>query len=317
MRPGRRRRHHHQDKVTEPALLNVRRHSRWQKTQLSSEDETGTNRDSLAALTNTPDMSCRDRDPYPINGGYEANKESLSDPTLNQHHLRSSAEPNLPRPSISPFMSTTEFASGAGGLPTARQSMAAARSKPAIPIVGILKRPSLPAMDTATLQAAVEASKAMQQREKTISFQSFPSPLERDMTYNNLAHYGNNYNSNMPIHPFAHLPTPHNPPTISAPSMATTGGPFRAPVSGFLPPPPIRPPRRHPLRTSIGSDIKFSPSRRNSQDGSIISGFGGGSLVNGFGGGGGLGDAPNNNTTGTGSGKVEKSRSLLSFLALN
>ncbi|KAF9542876.1 hypothetical protein EC957_001467 [Mortierella hygrophila] len=346
IRSRHRRRHHHQDKATEPALLHVQRYSRWQKTQLSSEDETGTNRDSSAALTNTPDMSrnsyptflatnynnnreshlnnlnnCagRDRDPYATNGGYEANKESLSDPTLNQHHLRSSAEPNLPQPPISPFMSADEFASAVGELPTARQSMAAARPKPAVPTVGILKRPSLPAMDTATLQAAVEASRVMQQREKNISSQSFPSPPERDMTYNNLAHYGNNNYSNVPVHPFAHLPTPHTPPTMSAPSMATTGGTFRASVSGLLPPPPIRPPRRHPVRTSVGSDIKFSPSRRNSQDGSIISGFGGGSLVNGFGcgGGGGLGDAPNNNATGTGSGKVEKSRSLLSFLALN
>lgn len=349
IRPRRRRRHHHQhhhhhqDKASEPALLHVQRYSRWQKTQLSSEDETGTNRDSFAALTNTPDMSrnsyptllatnynnsresylnnlnnCagRDRDPYSINGGYETNKESLSDPSQNQHHLRSSAEPNLLRPSSSPFMSTAEFASGAGGLPAARQSMAVVHSKPAVPTVGILKRPSLPAMDTAALQAAVEASKAMQQREKTNSFQSFPSPLERDMTYSNLAHYGNNNISNMPVHPFAHHPTPPTPPSMSAPSMNPTATPFRAPVSGLLPPPPIRPPRRHPLRTPVGFDIKFSPSRRNSQDGSIISGFGGGSLVNGLGGSV-LGDAINSNTTGTGTGKVEKSRSLLSFLALN
>ncbi|KAG0062492.1 hypothetical protein BGZ89_010612, partial [Linnemannia elongata] len=263
IRPRRRRRHHHQqhrhqdqDKVPEPALLRVQRYSRWQKTQLSSEDETGTNRDSFAALTNTPDMSrnsyptflatnynnnresylnnlnnCagRDCDPYPINGGYEANKESMSDPALNQHHLRSSAEPNLPRPSSSPFMSTIEFGPGAGGVPRARQSIAAVQSKPAIPPVGILKRPSLPAMDTATLQAAVEASKAMQQREKTTSFQSYPLPLERNMTYNNLAHYGNNNNSNTPVHPFAPLPIPSTPPTMSAPSMTPTGTPFRAP----------------------------------------------------------------------------------------
>ncbi|KAG0043599.1 hypothetical protein BGZ89_006380, partial [Linnemannia elongata] len=62
--------------------------------------------------------------------------------------------------------------------------------------------------------------------------------------------------------------------------------------------------------------IKFSPSRRNSQDGSIISGFGGGIVFNGLGGSV-LGDAVNNNTTGTGTGKVERARSLLSFLAIN
>ncbi|KAF9141493.1 hypothetical protein BG015_001270, partial [Linnemannia schmuckeri] len=345
--PRRRRRHRHsqyrqhQDKIHEPALLHVQRYSRWQKTQLSSEDESGTNRDSFAALTNTPDMSCNsyptflatnynnnresylnnlnncashDRDPYQINGGYEANKESLSDPTLNQPHLRSSAEPNLPRPSSSPFVSSTDIASAAG-LPATRQSMAAVQSKPAIPTVSILKRPSLPGLDTAALQAAVEASKAMQQREKTTCFQSFPSPLERDMTCNNLAHYGNSNYNNTPVHPLAHLPTPPTLPTTSAPSMTPTGAPFRAPVSGFLPPPPTRPPRRHPLRTPVVSDIKFSPSRRNSQDGSIISGFGGGSLMNALAGG--LGDAASNNITGNGTGKVEKSRSLLSFLALN
>ncbi|KAG0275796.1 hypothetical protein BGZ96_003616, partial [Linnemannia gamsii] len=337
VRPRRRRRffnRHHQDKVPEPALLHAQRHSRWQKTQLSSEDESGTNRDSFAALTNTPDMnrnsyptflatnynnnrdrdSCLnnlnncaggDRDPYPINGGYEANKEALSDPTLNQHHLRSSAEPNLPRSPNSIFMNSVEYSS-ANGLPATRQSIAVVQSKPSFPTVGILKRPSLPGMDTAALLAAVEASKATQHRERTTSFQSFQSPLERDMTYNNLSNLANN---NAPVHPFAHLPTPPSPSTVSR-----TGTPFRAPVSGFLPPPPARPPRRHPLRTPVASDIKFSPSRRNSLDGSIISGFGGGSLVNGLGG----GDVTNNTNSGNIlTGKVEKSRSLLSFLALN
>lgn len=339
VRPRRRRRfhnRHHQDKVPEPALLHAQRHSRWQKTQLSSEDESGTNRDSFAALTNTPDMSgnsystflatnynnnrdrdsylnnlnsCagRDRDSYPINGGYEANKEALSDPTLNQHHLRSSAEPNLPRSPNTFFMNSAEYAS-ANGLPATRQSIAVVQSKPSVPTVGILKRPSLPGMDTAALLAAVKASKAMQHHERTTSFQSFTSPLERDMTYNNLSNLASN-NSNVPVHPFAHLPTPLSPSTSTH-----TGTPFRAPASGFLPPPPARPPRRHPLRTPVASDIKFSPSRRNSLDGSIISGFGGGSLINGLGG----GDITNNINGGNiPSGKVEKSRSLLSFLALN
>ncbi|KAF9905710.1 hypothetical protein EC991_001384 [Linnemannia zychae] len=348
-------------KVPEPSLLHVQqqqqhpRYSRWQKTQLSSEDETGTNRDSFAALTNTPDMSrysyptflatnynnnrdsylnlqnsCADRerdgysvdrDPYHSNNGYESNKESasLSDPTLNQHHLRVTAEPNLPRPSSSPFMSSAEFASVTGGgsptmMPT-RQSMAAIPVQvKSVPAVGILKRPSLPGMDTAALQAAVDASKAMQ-RQKTTSFQALPS-------------FSNN--SNGPIHPLAR-PSQPLPPSTSTPVMnsfgtaspqsASQGAPFRtAHASGLLPPPPTRPPRRHPIRTPVASDIKFSPSRRNSQDGSIISGFGGNTAAN-LAGISGVSDATVATATvsspSSGDRKVEKSKSLLSFLTLN
>ncbi|KAF9134084.1 hypothetical protein BGW39_008157 [Mortierella sp. 14UC] len=345
--------------VSEPDLLHVQqqqhhpRYSRWQKTQLSSEDESGTNRDSFAAPTNTPDMSrnsystflatnynnnsdsylnlqnnCAgherggygvDHDPYHSSGnGYESNKDSasLSDPTLNQHHPRVTAEPNLPHPSSSPSMSSTEFASvpegGPAPAPTmmpSRQSMAVVpvQVKPA-PVVGILKRPSLPGMDTAVLQAAVEASKAMQ-RQKTTSFQSLPSFSE---------------NNNGPIHPSAR-PSQPLPPSASTPTMNSfgtahyQGAPFRtAHASGFLPPPPIRPPRRHPIRTSVASDIKFSPSRRNSQDGSIISGFGGNTAAN-LAGISSPGDTAAATATSPGGGnrKVEKSRSLLSFLTLN
>ncbi|KAF9100199.1 hypothetical protein BGX23_004027 [Mortierella sp. AD031] len=318
-------------KIPEPEILNVQqRLSRWQKTQLSSEDESGTNRDSFAALTNTSDMNrnsyptlsnrnsyptlsnrdsylnlnSRDRDPYSITSSENKDQEPKNQ---NQRRRRvaaasaatTAAEQTLPKPTSSPFMDSSESPSATTPPPTVPTRPLMAPSNPII-TTSILKRPSLPGMDTASLQAAVETNRTSIRREKSSS--SHP-------------------NSSSPPRAPLQINTSNNDSNRSSPTGSTSSTPYRPPVSGFLPPPPTRPPRRHPiaprLKTLVStSDVKSSSSsRRDSQDGSIASsGFGCGG--NGGGNGGASNGASSTITTTTG-GKVEKSRSMFSFLALS
>ncbi|GJJ72700.1 hypothetical protein EMPS_05058 [Entomortierella parvispora] len=143
------------DDVPAPHLLNVKRLSRWQRTQLSSEDAASrTNRDSYDNLTNTPDLN---KDSFPTLANMPSNRDSypgllnLSVPEL--HKASTAAAAAVAATSGAP--SSSNMISSRFPHLSPRSHM---RTGPT-PLLSILKRPSVPELSSATI-AAVRAAAA-------------------------------------------------------------------------------------------------------------------------------------------------------------
>ncbi|KAF9277613.1 hypothetical protein BGZ68_009169 [Mortierella alpina] len=265
-----------EDDVPAPEPLHsVRFLQTWQKTQLSSDDESGTNRDSIMALANTADLNRSSLGTFP-------NRDSYSNLNNSNHLLstdRSDSNKKVPLP---PAISAS-----------ATRSPPTKQTKKGI-LTGILKRPSLPDLGSAVLAAAVAGlggafSSETKKRTATFVTESTVVPQPQQWTASpSSSHLGSSHH--LPLCDSAYMfPLPQAEVILPAPvlvndrrqqrhfedvgplSMPNPGstmtlelnkGPFglpmprlsaASPMAGLHAPlsPPARPPRRHPL------DIRF------------------------------------------------------------
>ncbi|KAF9955501.1 hypothetical protein BGZ72_003667 [Mortierella alpina] len=267
-----------EDDVPAPEPLHaVRFQQRWQKTQLSSDDETGTNRDSSMALTNTPDLNRSSFGTFP-------NRDSLMNLNNSSHLLSEEPSASSKKTPLPPAISTATTR-----VPPNKQA------KKGI-LTGILKRPSLPDLGSAVLAAAVAGlggafSSETKKRTATFVTEStvVPQPQQWPASPTTPSSSQPGSSLHLPLYDPAYvfpapqeiiLPVPvlaneqrqHRRVeavgllSLPSPGLAMTSelnkGPFGLPMPrlAVAPPmdavpaqlsPPARPPRRHPL------DIRF------------------------------------------------------------
>ncbi|KAF9359198.1 hypothetical protein BGX26_012897 [Mortierella sp. AD094] len=217
-----------EDTLPEPESPQVSRFSRWQKTQLSSEDESGTNRDSFAALT-TPDLSRNSFSKFPSRDSYLnlANRDRNSYLNITSNSINP-LDPAPSRPIPPP--------------PTPSRSSLLQSGKKRI-LASILKRPSLPGLDTVVLAAAVGGcvehlpAETLNRSSSSFNFNRLSS-----FTDPSLSLHGSSY-SYLPIHDPDFVFSKQADASAVTPTTPTT----ETKAASLLPPPPLRPPRRRPI----------------------------------------------------------------------
>ncbi|KAF9940174.1 hypothetical protein BGZ67_008215 [Mortierella alpina] len=268
-----------EDDVPAPEPLHTMRfQQRWQKTQLSSDDETGTNRDSLMAFANTADLNRSSFGTFP-------NRDSSLNLSSSNHLLSADPSASSKKVPLPPAISAATTRP-----PPSKQAKKGL-------LTGILKRPSLPDLGSAVLAAAVAGlggafSSETKKRTATFVTESTVVPQPQQWTASPSTPSSSQPGSthHLPLYdPSYVFPVPHTETILPAPvltsghrhqrdfedvgplSMPNPGstmtlelnkGPFGLPmprltvasptasVSAQLSP-PARPPRRHPL------DIRF------------------------------------------------------------
>ncbi|KAF9570282.1 hypothetical protein EC968_002001 [Mortierella alpina] len=267
-----------EDDVPAPEQLHAVRFQRWQNTQLSSEDETGTNRDSSMALTNTVDLNRSSFGTFP-------NRDSYMNLNNSNHLL--SADPSASTKTVPVPPAISAATARAPPNKQAKKGL----------LTGILKRPSLPDLGSAVLAAAVAGfggafSSETKKRTATFVTESTVVPQPQQWTASPSTPSSSKAGSShhLPLYDPAYVfPVPQTEILLPAPvltnerrhqgrfedvgplSMPNPGstmtlelnkGPFglpmprlsAAPATNSIPAqlsPPARPPRRHPL------DIRF------------------------------------------------------------
>ncbi|KAF9168947.1 hypothetical protein BGX21_004659 [Mortierella sp. AD011] len=244
-----------EDTLPGPESPRVSRFSRWRRTQLSSEDESGTNRDSSVAFT-TPDLSRNSFSMFPSRDSY-----------LNLTNRDRGSYLNISNNSINPL----------DPAPTPSRSSFLQSGKKRI-LTSILKRPSLPSLDTAVLAAAVGTTRTPVFATETINSSSSSidyNGLSSSFTDLSLSVHGSSYSylpnfvssnqadvlealndSEHSASESIHRSSPPSPSlsstnssTVAAhvPKASTVTPTTEAKPASPLPLPPVRPPRRRPI----------------------------------------------------------------------
>ncbi|KAF9195260.1 hypothetical protein BGZ51_002775 [Haplosporangium sp. Z 767] len=246
----------------------VKRYSQWRVPQPSSEGDSETNQDSYTAQHQTPDMTGASYAESPSRNSYMnltqhergSNPNFFKSDVSDNYHL-----PSKPLPPKRTQPARTNISS---------KTTASGVKKKGI-LTSILKRPSLPGMDTATLAAAVAAgvsSTAISKKTRiavnqpssanTCPSASDPSMSLHRSSYSYLPIRDSNFvfpapsisPRMIPIAPDQRFSESIGP--LSIPSSSINKGkhvftPVRA--AAVIHPPPARPPRRHPVESKTPS----------------------------------------------------------------
>ncbi|KAF9435062.1 hypothetical protein BGZ76_006965 [Entomortierella beljakovae] len=280
------------DSEVEQESPDVCRFTRWQNTQLSSVADTTTNRDSFAALT-TPDLN---RNSFPSFPNCDSllnfsNRDRIPCPNVTGNNFLGSRTVTPDDQSISPLdpapnrFPLTSFSSKSSILQSGKKRI----------LTSILKRPSLPSLDTAVLAEAVSASAASlpltgfphsPSGEKLSSELIKPLNVKRESlsTDPSLSLHGSSY-SYLPIHDpdfvFSKRANAMDESAYLIPTPPFLGGQdiqvaAQSPMVSedntipLIPPPPARPLRRRPVasrspkqpstESSVSPQMRESPS---------------------------------------------------------
>ncbi|KAG0252959.1 hypothetical protein BG011_006635 [Mortierella polycephala] len=239
----------------------TKRYSLWQKSQLSSEGDSGTDRDSYTAQYQTPDMT-----------GASYAEPPSRDSYMNLTHRERDLNPNLFKNGVSDIYLLPSKPLPPKRTQPARTNISSKTTESGVKkkgiLTSILKRPSLPGMDTATLAAAVAAgasSAAISKKTRIVvnqpsSVDMYPSVSDPSMSlHRSSSSYLPIHDPNfvfpvpsvaprmMPIAPDQRFPEPIGPLSIPSSSMNKhVFTPVRA-AAAAVRHPPVRPPRRHPV----------------------------------------------------------------------